>query len=172
MKSSLKKLNLVVAIGAAILLSSCKTVTNTTVTSDVEGPTVIQKPVVADLDVKETKVSGTATAKRSVPVEEVKQMAVADALTTSNADVLVEPRYEITKDFRSTTVTVTGYPATYTNFRPMEIQDTMFIDRDRLGTTKARREIKGNTRLRKILVWTGAGVVSAAGIFFLTVLFL
>lgn len=145
---------------------------NTTVATDIKGPTVIQKPVVADLDVKESRVTGSATAKRSITETEIKQMAVYDALKKSNSDVLVEPRYEITTNMKETTVTVTGYPGTYKNFRPMEVQDTMFIDRAALNTVKTDRpKAKKNQRAKRIAAWSVGGVAGAIGLFFLSFLF-
>ena len=97
-------------------------------------------------------------------------MAVTDALKKSNSDVLVEPRYEINTSFKQTTVGVSGYPATYKDFRPMVLQDTMFIDRDQLSTTKSdRQKPKKNGRKRKIVAWTVGSVLTAIGGFFLTI---
>lgn len=55
-------------------------------------------------------------------VENVKRSVVSEALKThGNADVLLNPEFEIRKHHgifgsRITGITVTGYPATYTNF--------------------------------------------------------
>lgn len=154
------------------MITSCKTTSITTVAADINGPTVIQKPVVADLDVKETRVSGTATVKGSVSVDELKQMAISDALKKSNADVLIEARYEITSSFKQTTVNVSGYPGTYKNFRPMEAQDTMFIQKVGLNTTKVERQkVRKSKRAKKIALWSAGGVLGAVGLFFLSFLF-
>lgn len=156
-----------------LVFSSCKTTSISTVSSDIDGPTVIQKPVVADLEVKEVRVSGTATTKGSMSEDQLKKMAVADALKKSNGDVLIEPRYEITASFRNTTVNVTGYPATYKNFRSMEAQDTIFVNRQGINTTRVeRKDVRKNKRAKKIAAWTTGGVVGAVGIFLLAIFFI
>lgn len=58
-------------------------------------------------------------------VEQQKKKAEAKLLEESKADVVVQPQYTITRRgiFRGGSVTVTGYPATYKNFRPMTKDD-------------------------------------------------
>jgi hypothetical protein len=172
MKSSTIKLS-ILCIGILASTVACKSYSKTTVEKDISGPTVIQKPVVADLEVGQERISGTVTDKRSVPLNELKRAALTDALTKSKSDVLVEPRYEVTTDARKTTVTVTGYPAKYKNFRPMEAKDTMFIDKTQLSTSSKNPILKRqNGRRNKIIGWSAGGVAGAIGIFFLTILFL
>jgi hypothetical protein len=150
--------------------NSCRTIKNTTTKdTDVAGPTVIQKPVIADLDVKEKKVTGTFSGSSSFSMSYAKNMAIADALKASNADVLIEPRFETIKSWRNIEVTVTGYPATYKNFRPMEAADTIFVN-----TAEPARDLQlfdsgsGSGRnVGKIALYSGGGLVVAGGIFFL-----
>ncbi len=163
---------LLLSVGLTFLLTSCKSYSKTAVSSDIQGPTVIQKPVVADLDVKEKKVSGTATAKGSKRVSELKEMALNDALTKANADVLIEPRYEISTSGNKSTVTVTGYPATYKNFRPMEPADTIFIQKRGLNmdtgaiqpVDKSHKRAR-NKRVAALSVGSFLGAFLIAGIF-------
>lgn len=123
------KKNIFLILGFALMLSSCMVIkTNTNKTMDIYGAGVIQKPVLVDLDVKETKVVGTATASQNISVEIVKQEAVTDALKKSNADVLVEPKFETVTSAGKTTATVTGFPATYKNFRPVTADDVKLMD--------------------------------------------
>ena len=110
---------------AAIMLCSCATTAkySSSKTIDIQA-SVIQKPTVADLDVKETKTTGTAASKNTIISAEIlKNEAVSNALKTTNADILVEPRFETIVKGSLTTVTVSGFPATYKNFRPMKIDD-------------------------------------------------
>lgn len=153
----------------AFLIASCKTTSHTTVSSDVVGPTVIQKPVVADLEVGEERVKGSSTTKGSATVAEAKELAILDAVTKAKVDVLVEPRFDITKSFREISVDVSGYPAKYKNFRPMEVQDTIFIDREQLATTAGKRKLgaNNNRKRNRIIGWTTGGVAAAVGAFFL-----
>lgn len=168
----MKSLSYISVLLIILTIVSCKTMSNTTVTTDVNGPTVIQKPVVADLDVQETRVTGTAKAGRSTPEAEVKQLAVADALKKLNADVLIEPRYEVSTTLKETTVIVTGYPATYKNFRPMEAKDTIFIESNVLNSVGAdRQKATKNGKTKKIVAWSIGGVLGAVGLFLLSFLF-
>lgn len=103
---------------ALLVFSSCSAYRMKTVkTTDIANTGVIQTPVMVDLDVSETKVSATVTSEPGQSIEDVKNSAVAAALKTVGADVLVEPVFEIEKVGGKTTVTVTGFPGTYKNFR-------------------------------------------------------
>lgn len=115
-----------------LLMASC-TVTNskysTAKSIDINLTGIIQKPVVVDLDVKETKVSGTATEKsESVSIETVKQEAIVDAVKKSNADILVEPMFTTETIGEKITVTVTGFPANYKNFRSIKHEDLELLN--------------------------------------------
>lgn len=119
---------IIFSIGIAFLFASCSVYkTTTTKTMDVSGGGIIQTPVIVDLDVKPNKVSGTATGKKEVPIENVRQSAIADAVKSANADVLVEPRFETTITSSNKTIVVSGYPANYKNFRQMTNADTTLI---------------------------------------------
>jgi hypothetical protein len=122
------KTKIVLVLLIASLFSSCVMQKMTTSkTMDIYGAGVIQKPVIVDLEVKETKTTGTATAPTG-QIEIIKAMAVNDALKTSNADVLVEPKFEMQVQGGRTTVTVTGWPATYKNFRAIKEEDIKLLD--------------------------------------------
>lgn len=135
MRKGLKKMSRVLTLlFLAAAISSCAVVkTHTTKTSEIYSSGVIQKPVVVDLDVKDTKVTGTATASSSTLITAAKNDAVYEALKSSNADILIEPKFETVTAKGTTTVTVTGYPATYKNFRPITEKDTTFL---KMGITQ------------------------------------
>lgn len=150
-------------ITMSLALLSCKSTSHTTVSTDVDGPTVIQKPVIADLNVGDKRVTGTASGKGTVA--EIKDLAILDAITKAKADVLVEPRFTIEESFNKASVTVTGYPGTYKNFRPIEAADTIFVDRNELSSVKAdRRTTRRNGRGGKIAGIAGGSVVGLIGI--------
>lgn len=114
---------------AVLTLSSCYvSKTSTSKTTDIYGSGVIHLPVVAELDVSNVKVTGTAAAAKGTSIEVVKQDAVADALKKANADVLVEPKFETETTASQTTATVTGFPATYKNFRPITAADVPLLE--------------------------------------------
>lgn len=88
---------------------------------------MINKPVLVDLDVKEKKATGIANAKKRIPLEIIKQNAIANALKNENADALVEPIFETEVYRRNITVTVTGWPAIYKNFRSIQAEDVPLL---------------------------------------------
>lgn len=116
----MKHLNSIL-LPCALVMGSCshvKTVTNTAKSTDIYGPGVLQYPIIVDLEVRETKVTGIGEGKTNENIEVIKQEAIANANKAANADVLVEPVFEFT--YTGTTrvsATVTGYPANYKNFR-------------------------------------------------------
>jgi hypothetical protein len=113
---------------AIVSLTACSRFHTSTVrTMDIYGPGVLQKPVIADLNVVETRVEGTATGRKSKGVENLKQMAILDALQKSKADVLVEPSFDITTVGRKVTVNTKGFPATYTNFHPIKNEEVELL---------------------------------------------
>lgn len=109
---------------AVVSLTACSRYQTSTVrTMDIYGPGVLQKAVVADLNVLETRVEGTATGRKSKGIENLKQLAMLDALKKSKADVLVEPSFDITTVGRKVTVNTKGFPATYTNFHTIKTEE-------------------------------------------------
>lgn len=112
-------------------LASCSTVSHTASTQAVD--TRISSMTVADLKVDTTKITKTVnwnwTPLRSVSMSETKTNATGELLIEQKADVLVEPQYIVKRRgiFRGGSVTVTGYPASYHNFRPMTKEDAEMI---------------------------------------------
>lgn len=119
---------LVVIISISITsCSSMKSTTNTAKTLNIYGSGVIQNPVIVDLDVKQTKVSAITTGKLGSNIEALKAEAVSIAVKNAAADVLVEPTYTIVSNRGTSRVTVTGFPATYKNFRDIKLEDVPLI---------------------------------------------
>lgn len=93
------------------------------------GPGVIQMPLVADLNVRATKVSHTKTfTKSSSSSQNARTDVVRELLMRENADVLIEPTFESSTTGMKTEITVYGFPATYTNFRSIEEKDIKLIE--------------------------------------------
>ena len=133
---NLKKFRrLIVVFCATLSLISCTSVAKFSSGKTIEiTPTIVQKPTVADIQVNEKKVTGTYTGEiKTIPLEAIKNEAVASALKTVMADVLVEPHFETTINGRLTTVMVSGFPATFTNFRTMKNEDIPLMQ---LGAVK------------------------------------
>ena len=101
---------------------------------------IYHTPVIADLEVQQIKITGTASG-RQAEFEQLKVLATENALSKSNADVLVEPRYswEIT-GYDKMTMQVTGYSATYKNFRSISELDSLFIRNNRFLNTVNRAD--------------------------------
>lgn len=116
---------------AAMALTSCSTISNTAYTQGVD--TKISNMTVADLKVDSIKASRTVNWNWSLfgsgSISDKKKNAEGELLIEKDADVLVEPQYVVTKRgiFRGGSLTVTGYPATYYNFRPMTQADAEMI---------------------------------------------
>lgn len=122
------KTRLLLAIGfAALTLSSCSTITHTSQTAAVH--TQLYNLTVADMNVAAKKDSVTVDWKwnplSTVSLGAQKESATHTLLDKNEADVLVEPEYIVKRRglFRGGSVTVTGYPATYSNFRAMTDED-------------------------------------------------
>ena len=118
------------ALIVCVLSSSCVSTqkTRSIKTVDISHGGVIQKPVIVDLAIGQTKVQGTASGT-SMQVEMLKNEAVRDALSKAgNADVMIEPNFSITTRGGSTQVEVTGFPGTYKNFRTIEESDSAWLE--------------------------------------------
>lgn len=110
---------------------SCTTTqqASTTRVMDVYGPGVLQLPVVGELDVDIEKVSGTASdSSPNVNIDQLKKSAVNNAVKNAEADILIEPSFEINAEGNETTVVASGFPATYTNFRSIELDDVPLLE--------------------------------------------
>ncbi len=113
----------VAVIGAVFIMTSCmSTNSNSARTMEITKTGVIQNTVIVDLDIKQEKVTGVATGKVTATAS-IKIDAVANALRPTNADILVEPSYNTVTSGSNITITVTGFPAYYKNFRPLTKKD-------------------------------------------------
>lgn len=114
------------ALAAVVLLSSCITTTKTARTA--QTSTSIKNATVADLRVTDQRITYTMSPSKAIQragLSNVKQAAIQEALTKhGNADVMVEPEFVIEQErslFGShiTSITVSGRPAYYQNFRTL-----------------------------------------------------
>lgn len=112
---------------ASLLLSACDTLQKTATTANISTQ-IHSAATVADLKVGD-RISYTMTPSKDVlrgGEANVRHVAEAEALTKKggNADMLLEPNYTITKKRgfftnKITSITVSGRPAFYTNFRSL-----------------------------------------------------
>lgn len=112
----------VVFIVLVMTFSSCSLVrSSSSKTLEVKTDAVCN--MVAELEVLPQKANGIAYRQRGLKREkELESNAIADALKDSKADVLVEARFtkERKKNGKIKSVSVSGYPAFYKNFRKAE----------------------------------------------------
>ena len=85
-------------------------------TRDINEGSIAHLPLLVDLDVEDRLVLGSFSGN-NISEEYAKNMAVANALRTAGADVLVQPFYDITQEDATISVNVKGHPAKYRNFR-------------------------------------------------------
>lgn len=122
------------ALLAVVALSSCSssvTISNYP-SAEVVPETMIVNMTVADLKVQPEKVSATTSWSWN-PFKNVsgyENIAVAEALKQTNADLLLNPVYEVKENgpFKGGSITVTGNPAYYTNFRPLTMKEAIVIN--------------------------------------------
>ena len=111
---------------AMFVMSSCSTVYKTASTRDVSAPIV--SAAYADLEVSNSKISYTLRPSPKISrggVQNCINVAINEALKENGGDVLIETQNAIvsTRLFglgKVKSVTVTGYPATYKNFRKVD----------------------------------------------------
>ena len=115
---------IIIVLAAIAVVSSCGMLKNSATISQGKSPLFIT-PVQADLDVSSKKIvyhlDVTARIRRGGE-RNVIATAVKEALDVEGADVLVGMEKQI--DYGSfkkiKSITITGYPAKYINFRPCE----------------------------------------------------
>ena len=125
-----RKINTLLAgIACIVLLASCSTLKKSTSTSLNVASGVQQYPTVVDLKVNnkiEKQLAwGFVPFNIGQPtLDNRKENLVADAVKENNADILLEPQMTYTKkSFGQRTLTLTGYPATFKDFRKATKED-------------------------------------------------
>ena len=155
----MKHINLIFTL-SFLFLASCTTQhAITTKTTDIYGSGVIQKPVLVDMDVKEEKVSATINARGKKVSDDLKNQVLAEAIKKSNADVLVEPRFETDIKGRKMTVTVTGFPATYKNFHTIKQDEVELLKLGKVKQVETMDAIQTKSKGGKLVLAVGLGIV-------------
>lgn len=118
---------LLLLLGVALFTASCTTTVKTAKTADSSAQ--LLSATVADLEVSPERITYTMVPSKAVlrgGEANVKQAAEQEALLKyGNADVLVDAEYSISKTSyfifgsKISTITVTGRPAKYKNFRSL-----------------------------------------------------
>jgi len=155
----MKHINLIFTL-SFLFLASCTTQhAITTKTTDIYGSGVIQKPVLVDMDVKEEKVSATINARGKKVSDDLKNQVLAEAIKKSNADVLVEPRFETDIKGRKMTVTVTGFPATYKNFHTIKQDEVELLKVAKVKQVETMDAIETKSKGGKLVLSVGLGII-------------
>ena len=117
---------LLLFVMTVFVMSSCSTVYKTASSRDVSAPIV--SAAYADLEVSNSKISYTLRPDAKIArggVQNCVNVAINEALKEHGGDILIETQNAIvsTRIFgfgRIKSVTVTGYPAVYKNFRTVD----------------------------------------------------
>lgn len=122
----MKKIAFFLAL-SILLLSSCTTVTKTARTAEME-PSLYSATVADLVPTTDERITYTMEPSKAIQrggIDNIKNAVEAEALAEyGNADVLLEPQYVISKQQgllrnKVSSITVSGRPAYYTNFRSL-----------------------------------------------------
>ncbi|MDD2983227.1 MAG: hypothetical protein PHQ74_07555 [Crocinitomicaceae bacterium] len=134
-----KSISAILLLAATSLtIGSCsleKMVTRDNRTDKIQQNPTLTYPVIMDMEVDLTKrVTGTATGLLTYAMNEqyFKQLALAQAITSSNSDLLIEPTFQVTKTYQTSKkitveIIVYGYAAKYKNPRNLSPADTAIV---------------------------------------------
>ena len=123
---------------AVIAFASCASTTTTKTARTESVPYSMYNATVADLEVAPKRITYTLTPSKEIRkggIGNVKSAAIQEALTQNgNADMLLEPQFVVSHKKgpfgifinKITSITVTGRPAKYKNFRSMN--DSVWCD--------------------------------------------
>ena len=87
----------------------------------------MQLPVVAELDVSDKRVE-TSITRKNTSIEKMKIEAVDILMDSLGFDILVEPRYSSKTKSYTTTLTASGFPATYYNFHTLDTTEVALLE--------------------------------------------
>ena len=153
-----------------LFLASCNNAvykSRTAKSTEINGPGIIQLPVVADLNVRPAKVSYSMNDKRqSLTMRQLKEAAIAGALQEQKADVLVEPTFSIDSKRGVNTVIVTGWPADYTRFRSMDTTDIRLVEAGSLYKAQTSTSLADVEKPRKRIGGVLAVVITGVIVLF------
>ena len=136
----MKKLTFFCAL-VALLFSSCssvKTISYSETRSVEPTQTIFAVPLVADLQISGTRIEYSENVSVNIEemnasevksfIENLKNSVLARAIKKYNADVMAAPLFEFHNEGgKCIMITLTGYPATYKNFRSANKDDSWFI---------------------------------------------
>jgi len=129
---------------AGLALCSCSSIKHTAAVAPVE--TKVVNFTVADVDVRTERITKTTSWNYNpfcpVSIETIKTNTTAEMLREVGADVLMEPQYIVKKRgfLRGGSVTVTGFPATYSNFHKMTPEEAKVFNAANVKKTVEKKK--------------------------------
>lgn len=147
----MKQIFQIIGLGicSSLLLVGCVTTTGTTKTtysyseyrSVQASQTVATAPLIADLVVSEkrityaerinTVITNMSSSEAKALADKEKETVIANAVKANKADVLVAPIIDIQTDTNGyLVIEVTGYPASYKNFRNATKDDMWIVEKN------------------------------------------
>ncbi|MDG1765642.1 MAG: hypothetical protein P8H98_02515 [Flavobacteriales bacterium] len=157
------------AIAVCLFLFSCTPPqyrTYASKTTNIYGYGVHQLPLVAELEISETRVN-TSITRKNMTLSKMKIEAVEILMDSLSLDMIVEPRFSSTQNGYYTTLKASGYPAKYVNFHTLDTSEVALLEAGILHvipTKEARNEestIKSKTGLGVFIGILGATVFAA-----------
>lgn len=125
---SLRKPSLLLALGT-LFMYSCQPIKynlRDTTTMSTYKSGIFTKPKVADLVISKDKIKGESSGNlKEKNIESIKNEALQNAIKNSQADILVDPVYEINRNDAIINVSVIGFPAKIVDFRDFTADDTL-----------------------------------------------
>lgn len=172
---------LLLGVGMTLAVSSCTTIHNTASTDQVDSKIV--NLTVAQMDVADHHVTKTIEWNWNpftmVSMAAQKNNVVAEAVREADADLLVEPQFTVKKRglFRGGSITVSGRPAKYTDFRSLTQADAinMAVSQGRevvpgpqtvapATSAKPAKPAKKDVLKVKVPSWNHSGITAKVGI--------
>ena len=152
------------SIAMLLLLFSCAPSqyrTYASKTTNIYGYGVHQLPLVAELEISETRVNTTIT-RKNMALSKMKIEAVEILMDSLDLDMLVEPRFSSTQNGYHTTLTTSGYPAKYFNFHTLDTSEVALLEAGILHVIPTKEvRIEENTSKSKKGFGAFIGIIGA-----------
>ena len=144
------KKSFIACMALAVLFAGCSSSYKYTTSTRTDlARTIYYVPTLADMNVQPKRVSATCTAAElaSLKGDLSRQTVVAKALAAAKADVLIAPNFTTQKgaDGKMSSMTVTGYAASFTSFRPLKVEDAPFFANKEVKQDAVTGRIATNT---------------------------
>jgi len=128
-----------------VVVTSCSTANRVVSPREINTPSTIAAtevdmatiPVVADLEVRQERVSVSKTFSRIESMDTAKNETLRLALIMYKADFLLDPTFESTVIKNKTEITVSGWPVYYKSIKQIEEKDSKALQTKPINLQKA-----------------------------------